>query len=53
MPIPQKENNETDKDFIVRCVQDDFMKEYDDIGQRLAICYAQIEEEEERQTKNR
>ena len=50
MPIPQKENNETDKDFIVRCVQDDFMKEYDDIGQRLAICYAQIEEEEERQT---
>ncbi len=50
MPIPQKENNETDKDFIVRCVQDDFMKEYEDIGQRLAICYAQIEEEEERQT---
>jgi HK97 family phage prohead protease len=50
MPVPQKENNETDKDFIVRCVQDDFMKEYDDIGQRLAICYAQIEEEEERQT---
>lgn len=51
MPIPQKENNETDKDFIVRCVQDEFMKEYDDIGQRLAICYAQIqEEEEERQT---
>tara|TARA_S200002703_G_scaffold60822_1_gene52693 strand:+ start:3920 stop:5416 length:1497 start_codon:yes stop_codon:yes gene_type:complete len=50
MPIPQKENNETDKEFIVRCVQDDFMKEYDDILQRLGICYAQIEEEEERQT---
>ena len=50
MPIPTKENNETNEEFIERCMSDEFMKEYDDNSQRLAVCYAQLEDEEERQT---
>ena len=50
MPIPQKQSNETDEQFIERCVADEFMQEYDDNDQRLAVCYAQLEEDEERQT---
>lgn len=45
MPIPQKQNNETDEQFIERCVADEFMQEYDDNDQRLAVCYAQLEED--------
>ena len=50
MPIPTKEENETNEEFIERCMSDDFMKEYDDNKQRLAVCYAQLEDDEERQT---
>jgi hypothetical protein len=50
MPIPTKNIDETNEDFIERCMSDEFMKEYDDNDQRLAVCYAQLEEEEERQT---
>ena len=50
MPIPSKEENETNEEFIERCMSDEFMKEYDDNSQRLAVCYAQLEDEEERQT---
>jgi len=45
MPIPTKNINETDEEFIERCVADEFMQEYDDNDQRLAVCYAQLEEE--------
>ena len=31
-------------------MSDEFMKEYDDNSQRLAVCYAQLEDDEERQT---
>jgi len=45
MPIPTPNDNETQEQFIDRCMVDDTMvAEYDD-DQRLAICIAQIEEE--------
>jgi len=50
MPIPTKETDETNEEFIERCMSDEFMKEYDDNTQRLAVCYAQLEDDEERQT---
>ena len=50
MPIPSKEENETNEEFIERCMSDEFMQEYDDNSQRLAVCYAQLEDDEERQT---
>ena len=48
MPIPTKNIDETNEEFIERCMSDEFMKEYDDNDQRLAVCYAQLEDEEER-----
>ena len=50
MPIPSKNIDETNEEFIERCMSDEFMKEYDDNDQRLAVCYAQLEDDEERQT---
>ena len=50
MPIPTKNIDETNEDFIERCMSDEFMKEYEDNDQRLAVCYAQLEDDEERQT---
>jgi uncharacterized protein len=50
MPIPTKNIDETNEEFIERCMADEFMKEYDDNDQRLAVCYAQLEDDEERQT---
>ncbi len=45
MPIPTPNDNETQEQFIDRCMIDDTMvAEYDE-DQRLAICIAQIEEE--------
>lgn len=52
MPIPTKNINETDEEFIERCVADEFMQEYDDNDQRLAVCYAQLEDEEDRALAN-
>lgn len=37
MPIPQPTNNESEKDFIQRCMSDSKMQEYD-IDQRYAVC---------------
>jgi HK97 family phage prohead protease len=48
MPIPTKNIDETNEEFIERCMSDEFMKEYDDNDQRLAVCYAQLEDDEER-----
>jgi uncharacterized protein len=44
MPIP-KPNNETNQEFLDRCMSDETMQEYDN-DQRLAICEAQIETNE-------
>ena len=40
MPIPKPRKNETEKDFLDRCMGDDVMnKEYPDGSQRSAICH--------------
>lgn len=42
MPIPKKKNNESDKEFVSRCMADPIMvSEYDE-AQRYAICNNQI-----------
>lgn len=49
MPIPTKENNETNEEFIERCMSDDTMvSEYNE-DQRLAICSLELDDEQ-RQT---
>jgi hypothetical protein len=43
MPIPKPKENETDGEFISRCVSDSSMvSEYPDQKQRIAICYSQL-----------
>lgn len=42
MPIPKPEENETEQDFMDRCMSDDTMQEYEN-DERLAICKTQIE----------
>ena len=45
MPIPTKNIDETNEEFIERCMADDTMvEEYED-DQRLAICSLQLEED--------
>jgi HK97 family phage prohead protease len=51
MPIP-KPNNETNQEFMDRCMADETMQEYD-TDQRLAICEAQIENKENMDVKKR
>lgn len=42
MPIPKPRENESEADFISRCMGDDLMnEEYPDSDQRIAICYSQ------------
>lgn len=38
MPIPQPTSNETEKEFIQRCMDDSKMKDEYDIDQRFAVC---------------
>jgi len=38
MPIPQPTNNETEKEFIQRCMADSKMTEEYDVDQRYAVC---------------
>lgn len=39
MPIPKPSKNETQKDFMIRCVGNPLMvEEYKDRSQRIAIC---------------
>ena len=47
MPLPKPNDNETEDEFIARCMGDDTMQEdYPDNDQRLAICYTQWRERE-------
>jgi len=48
MPIPKPETDETEKDFIVRCMSDSAMKSEYKNDQRLAICTAQWKKKDER-----
>ena len=42
MPLPTPNENETDGQFINRCMADPTMRsEYRDSGQRLAVCQSQ------------
>ena len=43
MPLPLPTNNETEQEFIQRCMNDDIMmNEYPDTNQRHAICKSQF-----------
>lgn len=45
MPIPSARKDETEQEFVSRCMGDDMMvKEYKDQKQRAAICYRQFDE---------
>ena len=53
MPIPTKNIDETNEEFIERCMADDTMvEEYED-DQRLAICSLQLEEERQTNFPNK
>jgi hypothetical protein len=42
MPLPEKRDDETRTEFIVRCMSDETMQqEFPKRGQRLAVCVAQ------------
>lgn len=42
MPIPKPKANETESDFVARCMGDDVMaREYPDQKQRAGVCYTQ------------
>lgn len=44
MPIPTKQPNETDKQFVQRCmINATMVKEFPDVSQRSAVCYKQLE----------
>tara|TARA_R110000824_G_scaffold68953_1_gene177749 strand:+ start:4410 stop:5459 length:1050 start_codon:yes stop_codon:yes gene_type:complete len=45
MPIPKPNNNESEKDFLDRCMADEVMQEYDD-KQRYAVCELQLEKKD-------
>jgi hypothetical protein len=43
MPIPKPKSDETQKDFVQRCMNDNVMiSEYTDKNQRYAICINQF-----------
>jgi hypothetical protein len=45
MPLPKPKDNESQKEFISRCMSDDIMnKEYSDNEQRAGVCYTQWKE---------
>jgi len=45
MPIPKPQKDESKKDFVQRCMENDTMVfEYEDIDQRLAICSTSYDE---------
>lgn len=42
MPLPTKNKNETEKEFMSRCMSDDMVnKDFKDQKQRAAVCYSQ------------
>ena len=45
MPIPKPNNNESEKEFLDRCMADETMQEYDE-SQRYAVCETQLEKKE-------
>ena len=47
MPMPMPEHDEDHDAFIERCMGDENMQEFEDEGQRQAVCEAQWNKEEE------
>jgi len=41
MPLPTPSDNESESDFIARCMGSDAAKEFKDEKQRVAVCYSQ------------
>jgi hypothetical protein len=41
MPIPKPNPNESERDFMQRCMSDETMKREYDLNQRLAVCSTQ------------
>ena len=50
MPIPTPNKNESNEEFVERCMSDETMQEYDN-DQRLAICESQLKEEKMEEQK--
>ena len=49
MPLPKPKNNESQDDFIERCMSNNTMqKEYPDDDQRLAVCFSQWKNKEKK-----
>lgn len=54
MPIPKPTSQESNNEFIQRCMIDDVMiKEYEDKDQRYAICREQLQKHEIENGKSR
>jgi len=52
MPLPKPGTDETEKDFIARCMGNEtMMSDYKDNEQRLAVCYSQWENKESKEAK--
>ena len=52
MPLPLPDENEEQKDFISRCMGDDFMvAEFEDNAQRVAVCHSQWDKKEAKEAK--
>ena len=53
MPLPTPKNNESEDEFISRCMSDDQAeKDFPDQDQRLAVCFSQFEEKKESTLKS-
>jgi len=52
--MPKPKDDESEQDFIDRCMDDETMKdEYDDNDQRLAVCYSLWEHKEDKSMKTK
>ncbi|KKL54483.1 hypothetical protein LCGC14_2264950, partial [marine sediment metagenome] len=52
MPIPRPHDDETEKDFIARCMGDDTMNtEYPDNAQRSGVCHSQWDNKESKEAR--
>jgi len=45
MPIPKPKTNESERDFMQRCMSDPTMKREYDLNQRLAVCSTQYRQD--------
>lgn len=49
MPLPTPKHDETEQEFVSRCMGDKIMnQDYTDQKQRAAVCYSQFKEREKK-----